>query len=245
METSTKSVGEQPMAIRLLLAGGAIGPLLFIVVFLIEGATRPHYSVWQDAVSALSLGEGGWMQITNFIVCGALVFGFAIGLRRVLRIGRGSTWGPILLGLVGIGLIGAGIFVTDPGQGYPHEASLMIVSVHGTIHSIISLFFVFISLPAACFVLARHYAADPALRGWAWYSVITGLLVVVFVVLTIVATALNGPAGLTQRIFIIVGWIWIAVQAIRLMSRSSENADICAPCERREAQVQLTEGKNQ
>jgi hypothetical membrane protein len=219
METSTKSAGEQKVSIRLLLAGGAIGPLLFIVVFLIEGATRPHYSVWQDAVSALSLGEGGWMQSTNFIVCGALVLGFAIGLRRVLRTGRGSTWGPILLGIVGLSMIGAGIFVTDPGLGYPHEASTITLTVHGTIHSLISLF-AFISLPAACFVLARRDAADRASRGWAWYSVATGLLVVVFFVLTVVVTALNGPAGLTQRIFLIIGWSWIAGLSIRLMSRS-------------------------
>lgn len=218
MKTSAQSAREQPVAIRLLLAGGAIGPLLFIVVFLIEGATRPHYSVWQDAVSALSLGPGGWVQVTNFIVCGALVLGFAIGLRRVLRTGRGSTWGPILLGIVGLGLIGAGIFVTDPGLGYPHEASTITVTAHGSIHSLLSLF-VFISLPAACFVLARRDAADPAARGWARYSVATGLLVVIFVVLTFVTTALNGPAGLTQRIFLIVGWSWIAVQAIRLMSK--------------------------
>jgi hypothetical membrane protein len=208
-----------PVATRLLLAGGALGPLLFIVVFLIEGATRPHYSVGQDAVSALSLGPGGWMQITNFIVCGALVFGFALGLRRVLRTGPGSTWGPILLGIVGLGLIGAGIFVTDPGLGYPYEASTLTLSVHGTIHSLISLV-VFIALPTACFVLARRDAADPAARGWAWYSVATGLLVVVFIVLTAVVTALNGPAGLTQRIFLIVGWSWIALQAIRLLRRS-------------------------
>jgi len=220
MKTSTQSAGSQPVVTRLLLACGAIGPLLFIVVFLIEGATRPHYRVLQDAVSALSIGEGGWMQITNFIVSGALVFGFAIGLRRVLPTSRGSTWGPILLGLVGLGLIGAGIFVTDPGLGYPYEASTIIVTVHGTIHSIISLFFVFIPLPAACFVLARRDAADPAAHGWAWYSIATGLLVVVFVVLTFVATALNGPAGLTQRIFLIVGLSWIAVLAIRLMGRS-------------------------
>jgi hypothetical membrane protein len=219
METSTKSAGEQKVSIRLLLAGGAIGPLLFMVVFLIEGATRPHYSVWQDAVSALSLGEGGWMQSTNFIVCGALVLGFAIGLRRVLRTGRGSTWGPILLGIVGLSMIGAGIFVTDPGLGYPHEASTITLTVHGTIHSLISLF-AFISLPAACFVLARRDAADRASRGWAWYSVATGLLVVVFFVLTVVVTALNGPAGLTQRIFLIIGWSWIAGLSIRLMSRS-------------------------
>ena len=164
MKTATQSAQEQPAPTRPLLAGGAVGPLLFIVVFLIEGATRPHYSVWQDAVSALELGEGGWMQSTNFIVCGALVFGFAIGLRRVLRTGRGSTWGPILLGIFGLCLIGAGIFVTDPGLGYPHEASTITVTVHGTIHSLISLF-AFISLPAACFVLARRDAADRASRG--------------------------------------------------------------------------------
>jgi hypothetical membrane protein len=218
MKTSAQSALVPPVAIRLLLAGGAIGPLLFMVVFLIEGATRPHYSAWQDAVSALSLGEGGWMQSANFIVCGALVFGFAIGLRLLLRPGRGSTWGPILLGIVGLGLIGAGIFATDPGLGYPHEANTITVTVHGTIHNLISLV-VFISLPAACFVLARRDAADPTSRGWAWYSVATGLLVVVFVVLTFVATALNGPAGLTQRIFLMVGWSWIALQAIRLMSK--------------------------
>ncbi len=218
MKTSAHSAVKQPVAIRLLLAGGAIGPLLFIVVFLIEGATRPHYSVWQDAVSALELGPGGWMQRINFIVCGALIFGFAIGLRRVLRTGRGSTWGPILLGIVGLGMIGAGIFVTDPGLGYPHEASTITLTVHGTIHSLISVL-AFISLSAACFVLARRDVVDPAARGWAWYSVATGLLVAVFFVLTGVATALNGPGGLTQRILLIVGWSWIAVQAIRLMTK--------------------------
>ncbi len=218
METSTKSTGEQPLVIRLLLACGAIGPLLFIVVFLIEGAARPGYSVWQDAVSALSLGEGGWMQITNFIVCGVLVLGFAIGLRLRLCTGRGSTWGPILFGIFGLCLIGAGIFVTDPGLGYPHEARTITLTVHGTIHSLLSLFG-FISLSAACFVLARRDTADQASRGWVWYSVATGLLVVVFFVLTGVVTALNGPAGLTQRICILVGWSWIALLAIRLMSR--------------------------
>jgi hypothetical protein len=80
--------------------------------------------------------------------------------------------------------------------------------------------FGFISLSAACFVLARRDTADQASRGWVWYSVATGLLVVVFFVLTGVVTALNGPAGLTQRICILVGWSWIALLAIRLMSRS-------------------------
>src|SRR2546430_2248418 len=121
MATSAKGIREQPLALRLLLACGAIGPLLFIVVFLIEGATRPNYSAWHHFVSSLSQGEQGWMQITNFLICGGLVLCFAIGLRRVLHPGKGSTWGPILLGIFGLCLVGAGLFVTDSLLGYPRS----------------------------------------------------------------------------------------------------------------------------
>jgi hypothetical protein len=86
-------------------------------VLLIEGATRPGYSAWHTFGSSLSLSDQGWMQITNFIVCGLLTLGFAIGLRQVLHSGKGSVWGPMLLGLFGLELIIAGLFVTDPGLG--------------------------------------------------------------------------------------------------------------------------------
>jgi len=51
----------------LLLAGGVIGPPLFIVVFLIEGATRPGYSAWRNYVSDLALSNQGWEQVANFL----------------------------------------------------------------------------------------------------------------------------------------------------------------------------------
>jgi Protein of unknown function (DUF998) len=217
METSGQSAGEQKVSIRLLLVGGAIGPLLYIVVFLIEGATRPHYSALYHVVSSLSLGNGGWIQTTNFIVSGALVLGFVIGLRRVLHTGRGSTWGPILLGIIGLCLIGAGIFVTDPRLGYPPGAS-SVTTVHGILHEIFGQL-QFFSLMAVCFVLARRDAAAPFGRGWARYSVATGLLVAVFYVAFVLTGVLDGPAGLMQRICIIIGWSWIARLSIRLMSK--------------------------
>ena len=93
METSAQRAEEQSVAIRLLLACGVIGPLLNSVVILVLGATRPGYNAWQIPDSNLELGEGGWIQITNYLITGALMLGFAIGLRRVLRTGRGSTWG--------------------------------------------------------------------------------------------------------------------------------------------------------
>lgn len=62
---------------RLLLGCGLAGPVLFIGTFLIEGATRPGYDAWRQAVSALGLGPGGGVQRADFIV-----FGLLIGLLR-------------------------------------------------------------------------------------------------------------------------------------------------------------------
>src|SRR6266566_3265157 len=104
---------------RPLLLAGVIGPLVFIAAFLIEGITRPGYSAWRNFVSQLATGDGGWMQVVNFLVCGTLVAGFAIGLRRALGSGRASIAAPILLGLFALALIVAGLFATDPALGYP------------------------------------------------------------------------------------------------------------------------------
>ena len=218
METSAQSAGERPVAMRLLLACGAIGPLLNSVVILILGAIRPGYNALLIPDSNLELGDGGWIQITNYIVTGALLLAFAIGLRRVLRTGRGSTWGPILLGLYGLTFIGIGIFVTDPVLGYPLGASST-TTVHGAIHILFGQL-QFTSLIAACFVLARRDAALER-RGWSWYSVATGLLVAASDVTFVLTAKLldGGPTGLIERIGIIGSGIWIALLAIRLMRK--------------------------
>jgi hypothetical protein len=224
METSAQSALEQSVAIRLLLACGAIGPLLNIVVLLILGATRPYYNAWQVPDSSLELGEGGWIQITNYLVSGTLLLGFAIGLRGVLRTGRGSTWGPILLGIYGFTFIGAGIFVTDPALGYPPGASST-PTVPGILHDIFGQL-QFISLSVACFVVARRDAANDAFRGWTWYSVATGLLVAASDVFFFLTFEMGGPAGLIERIGIIGGGSWIAMLAIRVMSKKVPRVSI-------------------
>jgi len=67
-----------------LLGCGVIGPLLFIVVLLIEGATRPGYSAWRNYGSDLELSNQGWEQIANFIVCGLLLVNW-VKSARILR----------------------------------------------------------------------------------------------------------------------------------------------------------------
>ncbi len=117
---------------RLLLACGAIGPALFVIVALVEGATRPGYSAWRNYVSDLSLSGYGWMQVANFLACGLLTVLFAVGLRRALRGGPGAAAGPLLLAVFGLALIVAGIFTDDPGRGYPPGVPAAQQTAHGT-----------------------------------------------------------------------------------------------------------------
>jgi hypothetical membrane protein len=211
---------------KALLACGVIAGPLFVVAFLIEGATRAAYDPLRHPVSSLALGESGWMQVANFIVAGLLTLAFAIGLRLALRPPRGSAWGPLLVGVWAIGLLGAGIFVTDPVSGYPPGTSdrLSGHSWHGALHDLFSLA-AFVALSVACFVFGRWFAARSE-RGWAIYSAITG---VVFAVAFVLSSAGFGQiegfvdlAGLFQRIAVIIGFGWLTLLAVHLLRGPSE-----------------------
>jgi hypothetical protein len=228
VQKSSKGMGEQPVALRLLLSCGAIGPLLFIIVFLIEGATRADYNPLRYPVSSLSIGNLGWIQATNFLVVGLLLFAFALGLRRALRGSKGGVWGPLLIGLAGIGLFGAGIFTTDPIYGYPPDAPLILAqySVHGNLHNLFSAL-LFVGLPAACFVFCRRFVTLGE-RGWALYSILSGLAMLVTFVLAGIGFTQNPSlvnfAGVFQRLSIAIGLIWIALLAFQLMSKKLINS---------------------
>lgn len=200
-----------------LLYAGVVGPLLFIVVFLVEGFTRPGYSQWRHYVSQLATGPGGWVQVANFLVCGTLVLAFAIGLRLATR----SIAAPILLGLFAIALLVAGVFSTDPALGYPPGVAV-VHTAHGTIHGFAGLL-AFSSLPAAAFVMSAWFSRHGEKR-WFWYSLAVGLVMIAtFIVSTTVSamdsagTLPNAPTGFFQRIAIITGWTWMALTALHLI----------------------------
>jgi hypothetical membrane protein len=198
-----------------LIACGAVGPLLFILAFSIEGVTRAGYSAWHNFVSDLSMGDQGWEQITNFVITGLLMLCFAVGLRMVSTRGRGAALGPILFGLFGLGLIIVGAFVTDPLYGP--------TTFHGMVHDVVTPI-VFLCVIAACFVLAAQFASDPRWRGWAVYSIVSGVLVLVCLVGLNLVLAIDqqapspaAPIGVLQRGAILSGWGWIALFAVRIL----------------------------
>jgi hypothetical protein len=156
----------QQSAARLLTGGIVAGPL-FLAVWLIQALTREGFDLTYHPLSLLSLGGLGWIQIANFVVTGVLYVACAVGMRRVLRPGRGSTWGPMLVGAIGVGLIVSGVFVTDAGAGFPPGAPAgppEHITWHGILHEV-GFILASLSWTAACFVFLSRFAARKE-RGW-------------------------------------------------------------------------------
>lgn len=164
---------------QLLACGTAAGPL-YVAVGLAQIVTREGFDMRRHALSLLSNGSLGWIQIGNFMATGVLVVLGALGLRAVWRGERGGTWTPLLLGIYGICLVGAAIFVADPGAGFPPATpdpppfspgygptrSGILHFVFGGIG-----FYAFI---AACLAAGRRFWSRGE-RGWALWSVATGV----------------------------------------------------------------------
>jgi Protein of unknown function (DUF998) len=190
--------------------------------FLVEGALRPGYRPWRHAISQLSLGPFGWVNTIAILVTAGALLAFAAGLRAALPTGVGSTWGPRLIGVVGACFLLAAAFPDDPGLGYPPGTPAQ-QSLPGLIHGLV-ITVAFGCLSAACLVMARRFAGDPAWHGWARYSTLTGLVVATGYVATAVVTGLdqagvlaNAPGGLLQRGMIITGFGWVVLLAARLL----------------------------
>lgn len=190
----------------LLACGMAAGPL-YVVVALLQMMIRPGFDVTRHPLSLLSNGSLGWIQVANFLVTGALLIAGALGARRALRSGRGRTWGPLLLALYGLGLIGAGIFSADPALGFPPGTpEVTSVSSVGLLHFVAGAIG-FAGFVSACFVFASRYRALQQ-PGWALCSIITGVL---FLAAFLgIASGAKGGVSLVFAIAAVLGFVWIS-----------------------------------
>ena len=203
-----------------LVLGGVVGPVFFVVLFLIEGATRRGYDALRQPVSTLALGHGGWMQRISFVLTGALTLGFSSSLLAESIGPSGLRWVAALLVLYSVGLVGAGVFVTDPIGGYPPGTEMPSQpSVTGSLHGLFSLL-VFLPLFFACIVAAAAYASAESF-GLAVYSAGSGVAFGTGFVLFGRAMSSSGDlgrvAGLVQRTTITIGWVWIVVFALHVL----------------------------
>ena len=222
MEAATLGSATTTKATSVLLACGIVAGPLYVVVGLIEALTRKGFDPTRHDLSMLSNGDLGWIHSTLLVLTGLLTIACAVGMGQALQSGRGRTWGPLLVGLYGLGLIGAGIFAADPALGFPPgtPADARTVSWHGFLHFLTG-GIGFLGLIGACFVFARRFSSLGH-RGWAAYSMATGVgYSAAF--LGIAMGSQQGGATLTVVVLaftaaVLLGWAWVSAMAARLMT---------------------------
>jgi hypothetical protein len=207
---------------KLLLTAGVLAGPIYILVGLAQILTRAGFDITRHPLSFMSLGDLGWIQITNFIVTGLLVIAGAIGLRRLAQTDKRLRRGALLLGIYGLGVLGGGVFVTDPALGFPPgtpDTYPQTMSWHGLLHFIFGQIG-FLALIVASFVYARYFAAN-RFRGWAIFSALTGALFLFAIFATVATAGGNGAvwALLALYIAIVLAWVWLSALSYRMRSQ--------------------------
>jgi hypothetical protein len=209
---------------RVLLVSGIVAGPLFVFIVLIQATVRQGFDIVRLPLSLLSVGDLGWIQMTNFVVDGVLAVACAVGMRRRLQSPPGGNWGPLLIGVYGAGLIAAGFFPPDAALGFPPGTAQgvpAVQSMHSQLHGY-AFDIAFLSLIAACFVSARRFAAQRRF-GWVAYCVATGLVTPALIVLGFLNTPIMGV------LFFAAGSIamgWLALVSARAASRTRSERPI-------------------
>ena len=219
--------GFQRLTTTLLACGVACGPLFYAVVA-VQVFTRTGFDIRKHPLSLLSLGDAGWIQVTNFIVAGLLAIGCAVGLRISLQRSRGSIWGPLLIGTSGLGMIIAGIFPPPAVLGFPPgtpEGLPQTISQSGQLHGV-GFLLAFGSLIADMFIFGRRFYSIGS-RWMGFYSVATA---VITPSLVLPGFILQKPASLSFAFAGILAFGWVsALAAHQIVDRKREGSGTTNP----------------
>ena len=212
--TSIPTRSRTDTATRAMLTAGVIAGPLFVATAAVQVLTRNGFDLRRHPISLLSVGEHGWINVANFILAGVLSIIFSIGLARVLADGPASRWGPRFCALFGVGLVIGGVFSADPALGFPAgapEGYPEHLTTHAMIHAVAPPLS-FLSLIAACLVIARRFAAEGLRRA----ALLTRIVAAVCFVLSVPV----GP-GFSIRLFVAVALAfgWVAAYAVYLLRR--------------------------
>jgi hypothetical protein len=195
------------------LAGGA----LFLAITTVQGIIRDGFDPWQQAMSALSLGPGGWVQMINLIGLGVVMLSTVPTWRRILAGGTGHTAYPVLTAIVGASFVVVGMVRQDPAPGYdPAGLALTSPTPLGLVHLAVAGVAALASV-ASLAVMAVRFRGDPAWRRWSVWSWVAAFAVVgCVVVYGIWSVRSHGYAGTFERAAVAVPLVWMFALLRRL-----------------------------
>lgn len=207
---------------------GALAGPLFVGAFTVIGARRSGYDWKRHAVSSLAAERNGWPQRLNFMLTGVMYVLAASGIARCPRTVAGSRLVPALVGAAGVGLIGSGVFVTDPVGGFPPPSTHGDASDNvkteaptrtrsGTLHNLFAIP-IFVGVPLAG-MLGAVSSVKRRRYWWATYSVGSSVLMVACFILFGAAFSessnLAERGGIFQRLSVVMGFGWMSALSLR------------------------------
>ena len=198
--------------IAALAAAGIAGPIIFVLVVIVQSLLHPDYSQVKLPISALAAWPGGWLQSVNFVIFGLLMISFAIGLHLGVRPSRAGVIGPALLVLSGVGLMIAGFFPWRNANG-----DFVDLAGH-----LLGALLSFLGAGSGLIAVSRRMAADPRWRVVATYALASGIAIVILFVATFAlvipsGALLHSSGGLVQRVTLLVWFPCTVVLALRLL----------------------------
>ncbi|MEQ7128003.1 DUF998 domain-containing protein [Actinopolymorpha sp. B11F2] len=215
--TSTSQLNERfdrtAAVTRSLLGWGVVAGPFYLTLGVVLALTRDGFDITRHPLSLLMLGAYGWIQTLNLALTGLMTMAAALGFTRAMRRSGGTSWAGILLGAFGVCLVASAIFAPDPMDGFPEGASTSEVSPGGILHFAFGAVG-FLLLAAATFVVAR-WCARRRETTWAWWSRISGIVVVVGFFSGAVMPSLE-LGVLTLWIAVLAIWGWLAAASIHL-----------------------------
>jgi Protein of unknown function (DUF998) len=196
---------------------GVNAPIVFVLIFTIEGMMRENYSPMKNFISELSIGNRGWIQIVNFLIFGLLFFVFSLGLLHEFRKLNLSLTGPFLFLILAVCYFFSGPFVTDSGTIFAQQKS-----IHGIIHGILGAI-VFLLMTVSTWVFLNLFKKQnefKALKRITFiFAVVLTLTLLVFTYVTKVPTSQNNFQnlnGLLQRLALIPFMVWLCYFAFSI-----------------------------
>src|SRR6266568_793551 len=175
---------------RLFIVAGVIGSILSLLVITLDGFLRQGYSPLYQMISDLGVGQNAWLLNSDLVVSGLLIMLFAIGFSQAMQnsiSGRRLIASTSLFVLAGAGIANDGFFTE------------------------------FISLGIAFFLIGLQLRNDRARRGYGWYSLITGLLMLSLMLFPYTLPAHGMQLeGLNERMLVVAAFAWQVVTGYRL-----------------------------
>jgi hypothetical protein len=190
---------------------GVVIPFLMLLTELILIYFNPDYNPIVESISALGLKPLGWVQSISFLMVGLLTELFAFGLYFSIKRRVGFRTAIALLVFFGFGLLLIGAFRTHPSVGS--------YSVENIIHYLTARA-IFALFPIACFLMAISLRADPGWKALFGYTMVTGAIAAILVILWIAFQFQINWFGLYERIMVANAVIWLEVMAINLLRLS-------------------------